>query len=675
MEILSPVGNKASLYAAVRSGADAVYFGIGEFNARRNAENFSKNDLKEISSYCHIRGVKAYLALNTLISDNEITDAVSIVKYACEAGIDAIIINDSGLAEIVRKAAPNMPLHASTQMTIHNIDGVKYLKEKGYSRVVLSRENSLQEIEEIAEYANKNDIELEIFVQGAHCMSVSGQCLLSAVLGSRSGNRGLCAQPCRLPFKVKNGNGHDLSLKDMNLFHYFEDFKRLKIASLKIEGRMKSEEYVAAATYSALCFKENKPEKEHTLEILKNVFSRSGFSDGYLTQKKDKEMFGVRSEQDIEKSKQIKNSIHEIYRRERQSIKIIMTAEFKLGCPSVLTVTDGKNYISVTDEAPEPASNKPAIKEDIVKKLSKTGGEPYYVAKADIKLDDNLFISGKVLSSLKQKALDGLTSARAKITPIPFYYKNDKPAYNTFNLKREMFLCVHDLSQLPEKPIGDVVFVPMSSDINEVSKLINKGFNIGIKTPVFFKELPDKKLKDFADIGVEHALMQNIGAYSTLRKIGFIITAASSMNIFNSYSLQSSPADYCTLSTELSESQITDLNADKPKGIYAYGKLPLMILRNCPIKANAGCNNCNHTITDRKNIDFKIYCEDSVTKLINNRPIYLADKIQFLNKLDFIMLDFTDESKNEVQKIVSLYNNGGIYDKPYTRGMYFKGVL
>ena len=238
MEILSPVGNKNALISAVRSGADAVYFGVGEFNARRNAENFSKYDLKEVSIYCHIRGVKAYLALNTLVADDEIDDAMSIVKYACEAGIDGIIINDSGLAELVKKAAPNMPLHASTQMTIHNVEGVKYLKEKGFKRVVLARENSLQDIEKIANYANKNDIELEIFVQGAHCMSVSGQCLLSAVLGSRSGNRGLCAQPCRLPFKVKNGNGYDLSLKDMNLYKYFDKFKELGISSLKIEGRM-----------------------------------------------------------------------------------------------------------------------------------------------------------------------------------------------------------------------------------------------------------------------------------------------------------------------------------------------------------------------------------------------------------------------------------------------------
>ena len=241
IEILSPVGNKQSLISAIRSGADAVYFGVGKFNARRNAENFSNNDLKYISGYCKIRGVKTYLALNTLISDEEFDEALNVVKSACEAGIDAIIINDLGLASVVKKSAPNMPLHASTQMTVHNLEGIKYLKEQGFSRVVLARENSLSEIKEMAEYANKNNIELEIFVSGAHCMCVSGQCLLSSVLGSRSGNRGLCAQPCRLPFKVKKGNGYDLSLKDMNLFEYFDEFNRLNITSLKIEGRMKTE--------------------------------------------------------------------------------------------------------------------------------------------------------------------------------------------------------------------------------------------------------------------------------------------------------------------------------------------------------------------------------------------------------------------------------------------------
>lgn len=675
MEILSPVGNISALYAAARAGADAVYFGVGKFNARRNAENFTKDDLKTISSYCHIRGIKAYLALNTLISDEEMKDALSLVKAACEAGIDAIIINDTGLYETVRKAAPNMPLHASTQMTVHNIKGVKYLKDKGFSRVVLARENSLSDIKKIADYANKNNIELEIFVQGAHCMCVSGQCLLSSVLGARSGNRGLCAQPCRLPFKVKNGNGYDLSLKDMNLFEYFDEFKKLNIASLKIEGRMKNDEYVAAATYSAYCYKNDTADKENSLKMLQNVFSRSGFTDGYLKDKVDKDMFGIRSQEDIEKSKQIKNSIHELYRRERQSVKVDLYAEFKENSQSKLTVFDGENKITVVDEIPEKAQNKPTTVEDIEDKLKKTGSTPYFVNKTEIILDNNLFISGKIISTLKNKAFEQLSEIRGKIKPIPFYYNDEKICYENFEVQPERFICVHSVSQIPKNAVSDVVFVPLSSDISKVKELIDQGFNIGIKTPVFFNELPISKLKEYKSIGVEYALMQNIGAYRTLKEFGFIIVSGPNMNIFNSISLQNSPADYCTLSVEMSEKQIKNLNSDKPKGIYAYGKLPLMVFRNCPIKANNGCNNCNHKITDRKNIDFNIYCEDSVTKMFNNRPVFVGDKPNLYKNLDFIFLSFTDETKDEVENVLSIFESNGEYDKPYTRGLYFKGVL
>ncbi len=675
MEILSPVGNKNSLISAIRSGADAVYFGVGEFNARRNAENFSKFDLKDIVKFCHIRNVNAYLALNTLVCDEEIDEAISIVKHACEAGVDAIIINDLGLVSLIKKCAPNMPLHASTQMTIHNIDGLKFLIESGFKRAVLARENSYEDLKKLSEYANKNNFELEIFVTGAHCMCVSGQCLLSSVLGSRSGNRGLCAQPCRLPFKVKNGNGYDLSLKDMNLFEYFDKFNELGISSLKIEGRMKTEEYVAAATYSALCFKENRENKYETLETLKNVFSRNGFTDGYFKSNIDKNMFGVRSEQDIEKSKQIKNSIHELYRRERQAVPIEINANFQADTNTKIEVFDGIRKVVVTDEKPEFATNKPTLKENIIEKLSKTGSTPFFVSKINVSLDENLYINNKILSSLKDKALEELSELRSKIDPIPFYYKKELESENKTDSITETFISVHNLNQLPKTPIGDIVFVPFSSDINKVKELIDKGYEIGIKTPVFYNSLNDEKLNLFKNIGVEHILVQNVGSLNKLKKQGFILTAAPSINLFNSYAVEHYSADYCTLSVELSENQIKNINSKKPIGILAYGKLPLMIFKNCPIKSNNGCENCNHTIIDRKNIEFNIYCEDGVTKMINNRPVFLGDKQNFLKTNDFILLSFTDETQQEVSKIYNIYKNGGIFENSYTRGLYFKGVL
>ncbi len=676
MEILSPAGNKNSLISAVRSGADAVYFGVGEFNARRNAENFSKNDLKDISKYCHIRGVKAYLALNTLVADEEINDAMDIVKSASEAGIDGIIINDSGLAELIKISAQNMPLHASTQMTVHNIEGVKYLKEKGFSRVVLARENSLEEIKRIAEYANKNNIELEIFVQGAHCMSVSGQCLLSSVLGCRSGNRGLCAQPCRLPFKVINGNGYDLSLKDMNLYKYFDEFKKIGISSLKIEGRMKSEEYVAAATYSAYLYKNNIAGKEQSLKVLQDVFSRSGFTDGYINNKADKEMFGIRQEDDIEKSKQIKNSIHKLYRKERQSVEITVKAKFKQSKKSKIIVSDGKNTVNIASDISEEAKNKPTTEEEISTKLIKTGSTPYKVNKIEINLDKNLFVSGKTLSELKTKSLEKLTELRSKITPVPFHFEKEKQKFEEFDLIPEKFVLVHDLSQIPDNNCADIFFVPLSSNFKKIKELTEKGYNIGIKTPVFFNELDKNRLLLAKESGVNFAYMQNISAYNTLRELKFEIVAGASLNIFNSYSLQNCPADYCTLSVEISEYQIKSLNSNKPKGILIYGNLPLMILRNCPIRANNGCKNCNNIITDRKNINFAIFCEDNVTAMYNSVPLYVIDKPNLYKNMDFVLFNFTFESKNMVEKIlINNFANHKEFESKFTRGLYFKGVL
>ena len=211
-EILAPAGNSDSLKAAVLSGADAVYFGVGKFNARRNADNFRQEELKSAIKYCHSRGVKVYVTLNTLIKDTEAEEAVETFKAVCEAGADAVILQDLGLAKTARAVCPEMRLHASTQMTVGTKEGLLLLKELGFSRAVLPRELSLHEIKQLCENA---PLELEMFVHGALCMCVSGQCLMSAVLGSRSGNRGLCAQPCRLPFKAENGTGHDLSLKDL----------------------------------------------------------------------------------------------------------------------------------------------------------------------------------------------------------------------------------------------------------------------------------------------------------------------------------------------------------------------------------------------------------------------------------------------------------------------------
>ena len=245
-EILAPAGSFEALTAAVRSGADAVYFGTGNFNARRNASNFSGDDLQRAVDFCHERNVKVHITLNTLVKDSEMSELKESVRRICKSGADALILQDIGVLRVVKDICPDIELHASTQMSVGTLDGIRTLADLGFSRAVLPRELSKDEIKYLCE---NSPIELEMFVHGALCMCVSGQCLLSAFLGSRSGNRGLCAQPCRLPFTAENGTGHDLSLKDLSLIEYAPILSKTGISSFKIEGRMKRPEYVAAAVF------------------------------------------------------------------------------------------------------------------------------------------------------------------------------------------------------------------------------------------------------------------------------------------------------------------------------------------------------------------------------------------------------------------------------------------
>ena len=269
IELLAPAGNLESLLAAVHSGADAVYFGYGELNARRNAKNFDEDSLREASRICKERGVKMHMTVNTMVYDREYEQVMRTLEIACRYGIDALIVQDLGVAALVRKAAPEMPMHASTQLTVHNLSGALEAKQLGFSRVVLAREMSRSEIAAIASQAQ---IETEVFVHGALCMCVSGQCYMSSVIGERSGNRGLCAQPCRLPFSSgrKGDSGYALSLKDLSLAHRVQELVQLGVDSFKIEGRMKRPEYVAAAVSQ---FKQALEGQQADMDLMAAVFS------------------------------------------------------------------------------------------------------------------------------------------------------------------------------------------------------------------------------------------------------------------------------------------------------------------------------------------------------------------------------------------------------------------
>ena len=406
-EIMAPVGGEEQLKAALRCGADAVYFGLQNFNARRNADNFNGEKLNETVRLCHEHSCRVYITINTLVFDDELEDVYRAVDTAAKAGADAIIIQDFAVAAYAKDHYPKLKRFASTQMAVHNSEGVKALMKWGFDRVVLARELSLKEIRSIIK---DTGVEAEVFVHGAHCMSLSGNCYLSSMIGGRSGNRGLCAQPCRLDCSV-NGRDHALSLKDMSYMGHIEELAEAGVASLKIEGRMKRAEYVAAAVTACRNAREGKP---YDVDSLRSVFSRSGFTDGYLTGKRTLDMFGYRTKEDVVAAADVLKDLSRLYEKESQTVPVDMFLSVKRGEPSLLTISDGSLWLSCEGAVPEAAKTQALTKESAEKNLSKLGGTIYYLDKFSADIDEGLMLPISSINELRRKAAALLTDARVE---------------------------------------------------------------------------------------------------------------------------------------------------------------------------------------------------------------------------------------------------------------------
>ena len=679
-EVLSPVGSKECLEAAVRSGADAVYLGAKNFSARRNAENFDTEGLKETVAYCHVRGVKAYLTLNIMIKDSELPDAFNLAKEAYCAGIDGIIIADLGLAKILKDKIPDLKLHGSTQMTVHSPSALLFLKELGFVRVVAAREMNKQGLLELCCAANELQMEVEVFVHGALCMCVSGQCLMSSVLGGRSGNRGLCAGTCRLPFKVAGGTGYDLSLKDLSLVDYIGELKEMGVTSLKIEGRMKRPEYVAAATASVKSAILNQSVPEELQSSLNNVFSRSGFTAGYYENKLGKDMFGIRTKDDVlSADSKTFGLIHNIYRNERQSVPINITAEIKEGSPIALEITDGKNNLAIIGDEPQRAQNKAATIEDIKKSLTKCGGTPYFVKKINIELDESLFVSASMLNNMRRQILAELSERRKNSYREcnAFYENTPSPSLPAEETK---IICRFSYeNQIPQNLDGVWgVMLPLESDISE--SLPDKVLIADIPRWIQSEDILKSRLSEFKDNGFTHAYCGNLAAIKIAKDLGFKIIGGIGLNVANCESaefLSGQGADIITLSAEMQMGDAKNLNVLVPKGIFAYGRLPLMLTKNCPLKNGRECKDCDKKgiITDRKNIDFPVECRGTSVEILNSAPLFLADKQGDLGAFDFLLLWFTDEEKQDAQKIITGYKNSSTPPANFTRGLYYRELL
>lgn len=660
-EILAPAGSMESLIAAVRCGANAVYLGTKGINARRGATNFTFDELKQAVEYCHARDVKIYLALNILISDSERELAYKTVEAGLSLGVDAFIIQDLGLAKIIHSHFPTARMHASTQCSVNSPEGFKALEKMGFVRAVLPREMSLDEIKEIRQ---ATDMELEMFVHGALCMCVSGQCYLSAMLGGRSGNRGLCAQPCRLGFSADASRSCDLSLKDLSLIGNINEIAQAGVASLKIEGRMKRPEYVAAAVTS--CKKATDGEYSASDEnTLKSVFSRTGFTDGYFTGER-KDMFGTRQKEDVVAAKDVLKELSHLYDNENPLVPIDIEFICKANRKAELTATALGKEATVVGPVPEKAINKPMTEDSVTGRLAKFGNTQFYLNNITIDLDDGLILPASVINSMRREAVEMLDKVEIQpFTQMPYkaekYKEKDCTPYYTARFLNP--------DSIPDKHPFKRIFIPIWSSDED---FVDNRAGVEIPRGLFgMEEKLTKRLEHLKKIGVRKALCSNLGAYSLAQKMGFEVYGDFGLNIFNSESAQlfNSPI----LSFEATLEQTNRIGA-KDTGIIGYGYLPLMLTRNCPIKNHLGCSRCTGKLTDRKGFEFKVKCSPyPCVEVLNPVPVYMGDRQKEI-KTDFIHFYFTDESKNQVEQIINLFKTGGQFDGKYTRGLTYRGV-
>ena len=692
MEILSPAGSPEALRAAVCAGADAVYLGFGQFNARRGAKNFTRDEFASAASYCRLRGVKVYLTLNTLCSDRELPAAVDCAVQASQLGADAVLVQDMGLVRALRQAAPDLPLHASTQMTIHTLDGAKQAADLGITRAVLARELSRRDIAYICEHS---PIEIEVFVHGALCMCYSGQCFMSSVIGGRSGNRGMCAQPCRLPYGWGDmADGHPLSLKDMSLAGHLKELQEMGVASAKIEGRMKRPEYVYIVTkVYAGALREGREPTAQELSQLEQAFSRQGFTDGYFMENKGPDMFGIREE--AKNPKELFAQAKAAYDKgEGPGVPVKFYAMIRPGEPVQVGVEDREGrVVTAAGLAPDPARRRATTQADVEAQLSKTGGTPYRVTEVRSLVQEGLAVPLSSLNALRRQVLDGLSAQRAALPQRRHGVFKPGARYENYRGEPDVYVSLRRAGQITFELIKarpDRITLPVeeiAAHPDGVRGAVERGIPVAAVLPriCFDRELP--KLREELDIckeaGVTDAYVGNLGLIPLCRELGFVMRGDFGLQVFNSQGVKEYKRlglQSLTASFELKLAQIRDVSKAVDLEIIAYGRLPLMITENCAIKTQSGkcvCSNVN-LLTDRKGVRFPVEraygCRNEI---LNANKLFLADKPQDWKKagLRAIRLLFTTENGVECVQVLSAYRGKGNYvPTDYTRGLYYRDV-
>lgn len=672
-EILAPVGGREQLNAALRSGADAVYLGTRNFNARRNAENFDAAGLDEVVSVCHLSGVRVHVTFNTLLSDGELASAEEEMRRIAAAGVDAVIVQDTAAARLFRTHCPTLQMHASTQMAIHNAEGAMQAYDLGFRRVVLARELSLEEIKSIRSRVPA-DLELEAFVHGALCVSLSGACYLSSMIGGRSGNRGLCAGPCRLDFKCR-GRDHVLSLKDMSYIERIRELADAGVSSFKIEGRMKGPAYVAAAVHACrVALDGGQPD----MKQLEAIFSRSGFTDGYLTGNLNASMFGTRTKEDALSATDAEKETAALTRAVYQSVGLDASLTLSPDVPAVLTLSDGEHTVSVSGAAPIIPRTAATDRETALKNLSKTGGTPFYIQSFSFSNPSALMVPPSALNAMRREAIEALSHLRSRVTPHPY---TDFPLVlpaQRHHKKPAVWLQAHEPSQLDFDEDADRILLPAEKLTPALAARYGERL-IAVLPPVSFEKDRSRLENVFAhldSLGVKKCTVNNIGVLRAAREHGLELHGDFGLNIYNSLALeayQQMGLSSAVISFELSARDIERLGGDLPRGIIGYGRLPLMRLRACPGRGEKGCGKCEGSLTlvDRLGMEFPVACDRRLySTLYNTLPLYTADRMP--GGIDYSVMRFTFESAAEAEKMYRKYIGGVAPRTERTYGLYYR---
>lgn len=695
-ELLAPAGNINIFKAVIEAGADAVYVGGSMFGARAYANNFDEEELLYAIDYAHLKGVKVYLTVNTLLKNDEIEKLYDYLLPFYERGLDAVLVQDLGALKLIHDRFPDLAIHTSTQMTVTGIDGVGFLKQFGVQRVVMAREVSLAEMKEIHE---KCGMEIEAFVHGALCYSYSGQCLFSSMLGGRSGNRGRCAQPCRLPYCV--GNKKDtyiLSLKDMCGIKDLQKLKESGVYSLKIEGRMKQAGYASGVVaYYRRYIDSMKEVSDKDYKNISGLGNRCGFTDKYYFEHNGTDMVT------FEKPNFVSDASDEL--PQFSKIKIQGKLTLKEAEPGALTVSCGGYEFTSYMDPVSHALKAPAERKNVAERISKTGDTPFEFENIDITMDNDIFVPNGALNKLRREAIEGLQNeilAQYRRTVSESYGRENK---KTSEIKTsgdpKVIASVRDGKQLyrlleydniseiyiDSSKYGRRDFVKeFNDDVFCVNNAEKKAY---LALPVIFRKSTRDYFETISDqlkkIDFEGFIVRNYEEFFWVktRFAGKKIVTDHNMYTYNDMAKSmffDNGADADTMPLELNQKEINRRN-NKGSQMIIYGYYPLMVSAQCVHKNSYKCDRTPQItyLKDRYNKIFPVWnnCSECYNIIYNSCPTVLFNNIQKIKNagIDALRLDFTFEKPEEIDTVMAAFeSNSADGIKEYTNGHFKRGV-